>query len=208
MKEITTLLFDLGNVITKPQDLSFVERMRSIIAPDASIEGFLAAYGAPRRDYDRGDIDYRQYWRRVAQELGVPAPEGSFEKLRDADLKSWFNIDAGMVDYIREIRGRARHLVLLSNIHWDGVEYLESHFSWKDLFESRIYSCEHKVNKPHAEIFRIALSKIDERPENCLFVDDLSENIEGGRSAGLHTIQFVGLAQLKREVAGGYHILS
>ncbi|MDA8427245.1 MAG: HAD family phosphatase [Treponema sp.] len=208
MKEITTLLFDLGNVITKPQDASYAEKMRSILAPGLSQERFLEAYYARRRDYDRGDIDYRVYWSRVAEELGLPVPEDRFEELRDADLKSWFNIDEAMVDYLREIRGRARHLVLLSNIHRDGVEYLESNFPWKDLFESRVYSCEHRVNKPHAEIFQIALAEVGERPENCLFVDDLSENIEGGRSAGLNAIQFVGLARLKSELADGYVIRS
>jgi putative hydrolase of the HAD superfamily len=208
MKEITTLLFDLGNVITRPQDASYAGKMRSILAPDRPMEVFFPAYYASRPDYDRGDIDYRQYWRRVALELGVPVPEGRFEELRDADLRSWFNIDDDMVDYLREIRGRARHLVLLSNIHWDGVEYLESHFPWKDLFESRVYSCEHRVNKPQAEIFRIAVSKVGENPENCLFVDDLAENIEGDRSAGLNAIQFVGLARLKSELAEGYVIRS
>lgn len=207
-KEVTTLIFDLGNVITKPQDQTYAEKMRSILAPEISSETFTTAYYARRRDYDRGDVDHRNYWRSVAEELGVPSPEGRFDELRDADLKSWFNIDEDMVNYLREIRGRARHLVLLSNIHRDGVEFLESHFPWKELFESRVYSCEHRVNKPDAEIFRIAVSKVGESPENCLFVDDLAENIEGGRSAGLNAIQFFGLARLKTELADGYKIRS
>ncbi|HUW40625.1 MAG TPA: HAD family phosphatase [Rectinemataceae bacterium] len=208
MKEITTLLFDLGNVITKPQDAAYAEKMRSILAPELSQERFLEAYYARRRDYDRGEIDYRAYWSRVAEELGVPAPEGSFDELRDADLRSWFNIDEAMLDYVRQLGGKARHLVLLSNIHWDGVDYLESHFDWKDMFDSRVYSCAHKVNKPHAEIFRIALATVGARPENGLFVDDLAENIAGGRSAGLNAIQFFDLAHLRRELEDGYLIRS
>jgi len=204
MTEISTLFFDLGNVITKPQDAEYAERMRWLIGDKLAMSDFTEAYFACRPDYDRGVLDHRQYWRQVADRLGVQIPEGAFEKLLEADLKSWFNINEDMVDYIRELRGRVRHLVLVSNIHWDGVDYLERQFAWKDLFESRVYSCEHKVNKPQAEIFRIALSKVGEGPESCLFIDDLAENVEGARSVGLHAIQYADLAQLKREIGKQY----
>lgn len=207
MKAIITLLFDLGNVLTKPQDPSYVEVMRSLMGGNVAMGDFVEAYAAHRSGYDRGDIDHRRYWAQVAERLGAAISDMTFARLLEADLKSWFNINEEMIDLVRELKGRVRHIGLVSNIHWDGVRYLERSFAWKDLFEVRVYSCEHRVNKPRPEIFGIALSKLAERPENCLFVDDLQENVEGARGAGLHAIRFTDLERLRTEMERGFTLL-
>jgi putative hydrolase of the HAD superfamily len=206
MKRINTVIFDLGNVLTKPQDLEFIVKMKNTVRSDLSIEVFMKAYMENRLKYDRGDIDYREYWRLVAGALDTALTDDEMLGLRDDDLRSWFNINDAMIDLVARSKRDARHVLLLSNIHWDGVSYLEEHFEWTKLFDSRIYSCECKVNKPRKEIFLIALDRIGEAPERCLFIDDIPENVEGARAVGMNGLRFQDLETLEREIRAEYLI--
>ncbi|HTX73038.1 MAG TPA: HAD family phosphatase [Rectinemataceae bacterium] len=207
MKTVTTVLFDLGNVLTLPQDQLQVERMRALVGAAVPLGDFRTAYEACRRDYDGGLIDYREYWRRVAARLEVELPDSLLPTLRDTDLRSWFNINPEMLRYVGRLHDAARHLVLISNIHQDGAEYLERSYAWKDLFAKRIYSCEHRVNKPDARIFRIALAAVDAAPEESLLVDDLPENVLGGRQVGLNAIRFTDVGDLRRKMSRSYRVV-
>ncbi len=44
--------------------------------------------------------------------------------------------------------------------------------------------------KPDPAVFRWALSALHERPERCLFVDDLPSNLAGARAVGMEVELF------------------
>ena len=55
--------------------------------------------------------------------------------------------------------------------------------------------------KPAPEIYRVAVARAGCRAEECLFIDDIVENIEGARREGLDGIVFRNAEQLKRDLA-------
>jgi HAD superfamily hydrolase (TIGR01509 family) len=54
--------------------------------------------------------------------------------------------------------------------------------------------------KPQPEIYRVAIEKAGCRPEECFYTDDIAEYVDGARRMGIDAVQFVGAAQLEREM--------
>jgi len=51
--------------------------------------------------------------------------------------------------------------------------------------------------KPEREIYELFLSKFGVRPEECVFIDDRPDNIEGARKVEMHGVVFHDMDQLK-----------
>ena len=57
------------------------------------------------------------------------------------------------------------------------------------LFETAVYSTDLGVRKPHPEIYREALRRLDLRPEDVLFVGDrVREDVRGPQSVGIRAV--------------------
>ena len=54
--------------------------------------------------------------------------------------------------------------------------------------------------KPGPEIYRTLLERYRLRPEDCLFVDDVQQNVDGAVAVGMHAVRFTGDAAALREV--------
>jgi putative hydrolase of the HAD superfamily len=53
-------------------------------------------------------------------------------------------------------------------------------------FDVIIRSDEVGLRKPDPEIYRLTAKRLDVQPEECVFVDDLLQNVEGAAAAGMH----------------------
>jgi putative hydrolase of the HAD superfamily len=51
--------------------------------------------------------------------------------------------------------------------------------------------------KPDPIIYLIAAENVQALPENCLYIDDLEDNVEAARTAGMTAVRFENTAQLK-----------
>ena len=58
------------------------------------------------------------------------------------------------------------------------------------MFDDYILSYEVGYMKPHPEIYIEALKKARARAEECVFLDDLPENIEGAQRLGMNSILY------------------
>lgn len=47
-----------------------------------------------------------------------------------------------------------------------------------------------KICKPDERIFRLTVEKLAVKAEECLYVDDRRDNLEGARKTGMNTILF------------------
>jgi 2-haloacid dehalogenase len=64
-----------------------------------------------------------------------------------------------------------------------------------------VVSGEEKMVKPDRDIFQVLLERYGLRPEECLFIDDNPDNIEGARRVGLNGIVFAGAEDLRQRIA-------
>ena len=68
-------------------------------------------------------------------------------------------------------------------------------------FDHLVLSHEIGARKPDAAFFRHCEGLAGCRPEECLFIDDLSANVAGARACGWHGIVYTTAADLRRRLA-------
>ncbi|MGI6242372.1 MAG: HAD-IA family hydrolase [Prevotella sp.] len=73
---------------------------------------------------------------------------------------------------------------------FDIFEILEDHLISKDVYQL----------KPEAEIYHSFLNKFKVQADECVFIDDKPENIEGARAVGMYGIVFSNTPQLMHEL--------
>ncbi len=97
----------------------------------------------------------------------------------------------GMADLIVKLRSEGYGIYFLSNI---SVEFSENAkiVPPRELFDGMVFSGVEKVLKPHPEIYRLLLSRYGLKAEDCIFIDDRLDNIEGAESCGIKGYLFDG----------------
>ena len=71
-------------------------------------------------------------------------------------------------------------------------------------FKGMLFSAEIKVRKPYRKFFETALEQFKVNPAECLFIDDLAENVEGARECGIDGFVFKGNAKEAEAFIYGY----
>src|SRR5262249_33088361 len=81
-------------------------------------------------------------------------------------------------------------LALLSNIPVDVCKYLSANIEWFSYFDHLVFSCDLHEVKPHPKIYQNCLEKLQLRPEEVLFFDDMPQNVEVAKKCGIHALVF------------------
>ena len=68
------------------------------------------------------------------------------------------------------------------------------------LTDGAIFSYTVKQIKPDLEIYETLLNQYKLKPDECVFIDDRMENIEGAEKAGIHGICFETIGQVKEDL--------
>jgi HAD superfamily hydrolase (TIGR01549 family) len=79
---------------------------------------------------------------------------------------------------------------LLSNVGRDLIARLFSEEEVSTLFDAVVLSSEVGMVKPYPEIFELMADRLDVRPDECLMIDDMPDNIAGAESVGMQGIVF------------------
>lgn len=131
---------------------------------------------------DAGEISADEVVSRVRTSL----PErlwGTLERVYDNWPKHWVEIPE-MTALIDEIHRAGYRVYLLSNASTRFRSYYKS-FPVFNAFDDFFISAEEKCLKPNADIYEKFCKKFSLQPEECFFVDDLAENIQGAKDYGM-----------------------
>lgn len=191
------LYFDLGQVI-----LHFShERMCQQIAHKVGItpeeaRGFLFS-SEVHLPYERGEMSTTELLGRLEQRFGVALPPN--EALQALGDIFWLN--TSMIPLLVGLKSAGHRLGILSNTcdaHW---EVAHRQFSVLDqLFDVHLLSFRVGAVKPDESIFQIASEQADCAIESLFFVDDLLENVEGARAAGVDAVLYTGVPRLAEDL--------
>jgi len=194
--EIKAVIFDFGGVIFRTEDPS----PRSELAKE---------YGMTRADLEMlvfnsptaiqaaiGKRTAIEHWKEVAQVMNYPLEDLS-------SLQNRFfggdRLDTQLVDFLRKQR-HSRQTGLLSNA-WDDLRlYIGEKLNILDAFDQVIISAEVRLIKPDPQIYGYTTDQFGVLPGEAVFVDDMHENVEGAKIAGLHAIRFQSTTQTLREL--------
>ncbi|WP_327350685.1 HAD family hydrolase [Streptomyces sp. NBC_01304] len=195
------LLFDMFGVIARLQ--SEAGKVRLAETAGMAEEPFWSAYWSLRQPYDRGDVGGSAYWQRVADALGTTFRPERIADLIEADLASWSAVDDEMVALIEQLAASGRRIALLSNIPEELACRYEQQHAWLKHFEVCAFSCRIGHAKPEPGAYRWACEALATAPEQILFIDDRTENIEAARAAGLQGRLFTTADDLKTALGVG-----
>jgi epoxide hydrolase-like predicted phosphatase len=196
MPLIRAVIFDLGGVLVRTYDRIPRTDLAARLGMDYTQLSDLIFDSESARLAALGQISADRHWEAVRARLGL-SPE-KFAVVRE-EFWAGDDLDTGLVDFLRALRSRYQ-TALLSNA-WDDLRgVLESEWKILDAFDQVIISAEVGLVKPDERIYRLAVERLGVAPEEAVFVDDYSENIDGARAAGLHAIQFRSSEQARADV--------
>jgi putative hydrolase of the HAD superfamily len=185
------LIFDFGNVVGFFDYLKACERFGArlgVSGPafrDAIVERGFAGMLAR---FESGRIGPREFAAEVMTAAGLELPYDEF--VRDWEDIFWINEPVARL--IAELKARGYPLLLGSNTNILHYEFYTRKFaSTLDLLDHHILS--HAVGelKPHPQFYATCVKAAGLPAAACVFIDDLEENVQGARSAGLLGVRYV-----------------
>lgn len=202
---IKNIIFDMGQVLIKFDPLYFIHRLGITDTKDTQILMREIYKSVEWSMMDRGSLTDAQaceiFKARVPNHL----------KRYVADLtcdwcKPLVPID-GAEELIRELKTNGYNMYLLSNASLNQKNYWND-IPGSDCFSDTVVSSYINLVKPQPEIFKYLVNKYELVPDECLFIDDATLNVEGAVYSGLHGIVFHGDYKEVREkmVALGINI--
>jgi HAD superfamily hydrolase (TIGR01509 family) len=90
---------------------------------------------------------------------------------------------------------------LLSNTNPKHIQdEVEKKYLFPSLVDGTIYSFDARCRKPDRQIYDCLLERSQTEPEECIFIDDLIENVEAARLIGIHAIHYSNYNLLSKEL--------
>ena len=117
-------------------------------------------------------------------------------------------VDAAMLDWLDMLHTAGIKTALLSNMPWDLIEHVRTHFKWMENFAFKTFSAEVRLIKPDGAIYQHTLKGLGLPAAETLFIDDRETNIRAAQALGIQAIQFRSIGQLKDDLeALGFPVL-
>ena len=180
------LLLDVGGVLELTDDDAWPHRFRARWAERLGLseEEFaqrLAAADLPDASLRSGVAD--RYW------SGYGAAVGATREVLAAMRTDFWNEYCGtgneeLLSALRTLRGTVG-LAILSNSGDGAREEEERRFGFSAVFDPIRYSHETGIAKPDPAAFRATLDALATGPDQVLFIDDHTENIEAAERLGI-----------------------
>lgn len=136
------------------------------------------ALGLLRR-LERGEIADADFESRFGAIIGVEDPTNL-----TARLFAGLEPDTAMIDAVKAAREGGISTGLISNSWGTGI-YERAPL---EIFDATVISGDVGLHKPEPEIYRLGAERIGVPPGECVFVDDLRENISGAEAVGMTAI--------------------
>lgn len=146
-------------------------------------------------DFDRGELSPREFYDKVRQILSANISQGEFFQM----YNEIFTLKQDVIKTYKDLKGKYR-LLILSNTDPERFGFIKKAFPDILAFDDFVLSYEHGYIKPQIEIYMIALKKAQAQPSECVFIDDIEENISAAASLGLNTIHFKPETDLRSEL--------
>jgi 2-haloacid dehalogenase len=190
------IIFDLGQVLVKVLFQEFLQKFVAEfrINPSELMEN---RHNGAHIDFMVGKISPVEFHQQTCKHFNH---EISIKKFRALWLQMLGEeiIDTGKI--INELERKKYNLALLSNVDPWHFEYCEHKFPVLNKFTKKFLSYEMEMKKPDLAIYKQVAKELDVTPEECLFIDDMPENVDAAKQVGFDAIRFVDPDQLRTEL--------
>ncbi len=194
---IRTVISDLGRVVLWFDNNVFLRKLadragRPFDEVKAAVHGDLELL----RRFDAGAITTADFHARVMAISGADMSYGDFYAIYD-DI---FTPNPAAIDVLARVKAAGYKMLLLSNTDPERFGFVRVTFPAVGLFDGFVLSYELKLLKPDPAIYRAAASKAGCEPGECVFIDDMEENVTAAVAAGLAGIHYLPETNLAAEL--------
>lgn len=143
-------------------------------------------------EWIQGDLGYITNEQRY-EGVSKRVPEYLHKKLK-ACVDGW---DICMIplkgarEFCNYIKMRGYGIYVLSNAGLEFYQYFSKYYD-PDFFDGIVISSEVHIVKPDIRIYQYLLEKYSLKAEDCLFIDDRENNVEGALACGMQAHMFRG----------------
>tara|TARA_R110000751_G_scaffold7805_2_gene31425 strand:+ start:6550 stop:7161 length:612 start_codon:yes stop_codon:yes gene_type:complete len=180
---IKTLIFDFGDVFINLDKEGAMTNALELFDVDELSEEIVAFNSF----YEQGLIDTNEF---------IDFYMGNFPKLSKQQIVEAWNyiicdFPVKRLEFIQQLaKDKKYNLILLSNTNELHIDCIKNHVSFydefKNAFDKFYLSHEIQLRKPNKDIFQFVLNENNLKPEECLFIDDTSENTETASNLGIN----------------------
>ena len=197
---IKNLIFDLGNVLISFKPAEYLTRRKY---PEDKKATILAEIFRSREwlMLDNGDISTPEAIEGIAARSSLRKDEiiEIFDRRREILLPITTNLKV-----VHELKKQGFRLYYLSNFPADLFKEIRTvdgnDYSFFKYFDGGLISAEAKLSKPDIRIYRMLLEKYSLLPEECLYIDDLEDNVKSAEAAGMKGIVTFGSEEIEEEI--------
>ena len=190
--KIEFLIFDMGNVIIDIDISLTIKALKDDLAENDFVLADEFMTTPLHFDFETGTITEMEFRNGIRMAFKKEWEDSWIDKVWNTLL---LTIPKERVELLKALR-KDYKLYLLSNtnsIHFKVVEEIyrrdngNSNESFRDLFDHLFLSYEMGLQKPDKKIYQTVVETIGARPEECLFFDDLEENLTAAKEVGIQT---------------------
>ena len=193
---ITTVIFDVGNVLVDFDWEGFIHRMfpgREELISELDE----AVWGSGRWDrLDAGDDPEEVLASIIAYS---PKHEAELRKVF-ANVGDTLRKREATPIWLKDLKSRGYRLLYLSNYSHYVMNCNPDVLDFLPLMDGGIFSCDVKLIKPDPRIYAVLAEKYNLNTSECVFIDDLERNVIAAREFGFNAIQFGTLKQAQRDL--------
>lgn len=192
---IKNIIFDIGNVVlqfkpheyfSKQFDDEFSEKICTMMMSSQIW-----------KKYDLGVYNLEDVKKAFKEEM--PEFQNEIEQM----LSVWVKI-LEPIDYTLEkmqmLKRRGYKIYLLSNLNEEAYDYIKNRYFIFDFVDGYVVSFKERLAKPNQEIYELLCDRYHLNPNECVFIDDLKENVEAAIAYQMKGIQFLEEEQVEREL--------
>ncbi|XP_054852904.1 acyl-CoA dehydrogenase family member 10 [Eublepharis macularius] len=186
------VIFDMGGVLLpSPLKLAAEWEVRNCVSPGTIRQAIISGgENRPWTRFMRGELSLAEFLHEFGQQCSKIAnssvPVDSF--FSDLTSNTMSKQHPVMTEAIKCIRSEGLKTAVLSNNF-----YLHSGESFLPLdrkqFDVIIESCLEGICKPDPRIYKVCLERLDVQAKECIFLDDIGENLKAAVQLGIKTVK-------------------
>ncbi len=183
---IKALIFDVGGVLVRSGERNARrkwERRLGLNEWDSEEIIFNSDMGIKAQ---LGEVSEESLWTWVADQFDLSPVE--FSEFRD-DFWADNEVDNDLMAMIRNLRPAYKTAIISNATESLGTD-LTDRYQIADAFDLIVFSAEEKIMKPDPQMYLRTLSRLQNKPFECIFVDDMEVNVAAAQNLGLKAIRF------------------
>ncbi len=197
---IRAVLFDFGGVLYRTPDRRWMRKWQGLLrlGNDEVISSIIASQDESPyvQAIMEGRMPENEIWERMARRWRLSPILVRWLK---RSSMSRHRLNREVAAFLASLRPKYR-TGILSNAGSESRDMFTSIFGFDRLVDEIIISAEEGIAKPDERIYQIALDKMGVEPEEAVFLDDLSANVEAARQLGMKAVQFLDTSQALSEI--------